>query len=387
MEAVLVRKPLLGARVSFTGRLAGMRHDEARALVEQLGGRFTPSISRQTTLLVVGMAGWPLAEDGGVSRKLRQAADINRRGGRVRVISESAFLKRIGRVDDGSEISKSYPADTICQITGLNGESLICLEALGLVSPADGLYDYQDLVSLQTIAALLKEGVQPERIAGSLHSLRAVLPGVDRPLSQLRIIAEHPRSLLLELDGRLRTVTGQMAFDFDGTAGEEESSVALQSCAPVDWLERGEQFEDQERYAEAEDAYRRAISESPESSAVAWFNLGNVLRALGRTAEAEEAFSTAVDHDSSLAPAYYNLADLQEERGDLEAAIANLQSALRADRDMADAHYNLADCLDRIGRPSEAAKHWRAYLRFDPAGEWADVAKERLALAKGVLVK
>ena len=379
MEATLHNKPLLGARVSFTGRLATISHDDAKFLVADLGGRYSPAISRQTTMLVVGMAGWPLGEDGGVSRKLQQAEEANRRGSQIQILSESAFFRQIGKSGSGACANKSYAADSISQITGLSSDQIRHLEGLGLVESRDGLYDYQDLVSLQAISNLLNHGVRPERIAGSLHRLREVMPAIERPLSQLRVIAESPKSLLLELDGTLRTIGGQLAFDFESRS---EGGRLMSSPGPVlrpDWLARGEELEDQERYKEAEAAYRRAIAESAEHSAEAWFNLGNVLRALDRTAEAEGAFARASNEDRSMACAFYNLADLQEEREDLDAAITSLRSAIRADPGMADAYYNLALCLDQLGRRVDAAKSFRAYLRLDPVSEWADAARDRLA--------
>ena len=41
--------------------------------------------------------------------------------------------------------------------------------------------------------------------------------------------------------------------------------------------------------------------------------------------------------------------------------------------------FNLADTLDELRRSAEAVEQYRAYLRADPASEWADHARERLA--------
>ena len=59
-------------------------------------------------------------------------------------------------------------------------------------------------------------------------------------------------------------------------------------------------------------AYERSIALAPEV-AESFFNLGNVLRELGRLEEASRRFQAAVSNDPTLVQAWYNLADLQEE--------------------------------------------------------------------------
>ena len=49
---------LQGERLSFTGTLASMTHRQAMDLAEQHGGATTHSVSKQTSMLVVGEEGW-----------------------------------------------------------------------------------------------------------------------------------------------------------------------------------------------------------------------------------------------------------------------------------------------------------------------------------------
>jgi hypothetical protein len=44
------------------------------------------------------------------------------------------------------------------------------------------------------------------------------------------------------------------------------------------------------------------------------------------------------------------------------------------------AHYNLADTLDEPKIHSEAADHWRAYLKYDQTSEHAEHARYRLSV-------
>src|SRR5262249_19211631 len=61
------RALLQGKRVAFTGRLASMTRAEAADLVRAHGGRFTTTLNRFTSLLVVGQDGWPFEKDGRLS--------------------------------------------------------------------------------------------------------------------------------------------------------------------------------------------------------------------------------------------------------------------------------------------------------------------------------
>src|SRR5215813_11301897 len=67
------------ARVTFTGKLASLSRKEACQIVYDGGGEVTPSVSRRTSLVVVGMEGWPLLPDGMISSKLKRAEELMKR--------------------------------------------------------------------------------------------------------------------------------------------------------------------------------------------------------------------------------------------------------------------------------------------------------------------
>jgi tetratricopeptide (TPR) repeat protein len=117
---------------------------------------------------------------------------------------------------------------------------------------------------------------------------------------------------------------------------------------------------------------------SDPTDASAPFNLGNMLRAAGRTVEAEAALRAASRANPAFAEAWYNLADLLDDQGRSEAAIECLRKALAVTPDYIDAMFNLALLLQRKGAFAEAADHWRQYLASDRASEWAAVARRSL---------
>lgn len=75
--------PLAGTSYVLTGTLPTLARDDARALIEQAGGRVTSSVSRKTDAVVAG------ADAGG---KLARARDLG-----VAIIDEAELLRRVGR--------------------------------------------------------------------------------------------------------------------------------------------------------------------------------------------------------------------------------------------------------------------------------------------------
>ncbi len=371
-------QPLRGARVAFTAKLA-MTRRAAEAAVVAAGGTPVTHVSRRTTVLVVGMQGWPLLPDGSVSSKLKRAEALNGGGAAIEIVSERRFRDLAGLEPPRLRPDKQYSPEQVCRLLDIAPQTLRRWELLSLVQSCAERYDYADIVSLQTIAELVNRGVKPEVISRSLGSLRAVLPGSDRPLSQLRIVMENRDTLLAEI-GRVRmSCDGQLTLMFEDGAPQADPPITL-SPQPTDaaaWFERGRQHEDQESFEQAEDAYRRAIAGDP-ALAEAYFNLGNVLRARGNPQAAAELYRTALAHQPALACAHYNLADILEEQGDLDQAIGHLRAALDIDPNYADAHYNLANCYEQAALATKARTHWAAYLALDPDSTWATVARQRL---------
>ena len=156
------------------------------------------SVSRQTSYVVVGMEGWPLLPDGLISNKLRRAEEFIKRGYPLQILSESSFLELAGKKEHQVSLRKVYPEQEICRLMKISPETLRRWEQFGLVVSCGGEYDFQDIVSMRTIGELVKRGVRPETIARSLKSLAAILPDTDRPLAQLRLVAEAPQKILVD---------------------------------------------------------------------------------------------------------------------------------------------------------------------------------------------
>ncbi|MCA9244608.1 MAG: tetratricopeptide repeat protein [Phycisphaerales bacterium] len=386
---------LKGAAVALTGRLITIERRKAYSLIESAGGRITPGVTRRTSHLVVGMGGWPLLRDGAVGQKLLRAEQLNARGAHIQILSERRFREWLG-LDRDERTEKSLPAERICELLDIDNAALARWEQLSLVSSSDGKFDFQDVVALREIIKLVGAGVRPEVIAKSLHDLARILPGTRRPLAQLRIVAEQGAELLADVEGALVDRSGQMRLDFGAGLGggdmDDQSTRAMQArsivpaaahvCevdSPRAWFDRGVGAEEDGEIESAVDYYTRAVG-MDEAYAEAWFNLGAALRELGRVPEAVGAYEKAVEADPAMAEAWYNLADAREQVGRLHGAIEALLRAIGARSDYADAHFNLAHCYEAVGQRQLAAEEWREYVRLDPSGAWADLARRRLVL-------
>lgn len=110
----------------------------------------------------------------------------------------------------------------------------------------------------------------------------------------------------------------------------------------------------------------RAITHNARESRY-HFNLGNALRPLGRLAEAEASYRTALKLKPNDVDAHNNLGIVLKELGRWEDAIACYRAALRLQPADAEAHTNLGALLVEHGNLSEAMTHCREAIRLNPA--------------------
>ncbi len=381
---------LLGHRVTFTGRLATLTRPQAENLVKAAGGKPVATVGPSTTMLIVGMGGWPLLDNGKLTEKLAAAERI---GPRCQILCEEAFRERIGIAGSSNEPrAKSLTLNRVCETLKVEPAAVRRWEMLGLVRSRDGLYDFQDLVSLRAVAELTAKGVGASQLSTSLRALAAHLPGIDRPLAQLNVLISHSGSLAAELEEVLLTPSGQLELNFATRRPAESTAVPIHSVeadarsnadrefdarlqAAVDIENAGDM-----KAAEAE--YRRLIERWP-TRALPYFNLGTVLLSQGRYADALRHFELSLQRAPGHAAAWFNRAHAFEQLHRLEEAKSSLCEALKIDADYADAHFNLADVAEKLGDRALAERAWSAYLRHDPFTEWAVEARRRLHALRG----
>jgi len=390
--------------VSFTGTLASMTHEQAHALVEQNGGSATHHVSKQTTMLVVGEEGWPLEPDGHPSIKLQQVTQWQHEGIPVRVIGESDWLRLLGLDDRCREVHTLYTPAMLSQSLNVPIGTIRRWERLGLIRPIRKVFrlpyfDFAEAAGVRRLSELLAAGITPPQLEASLTKLRTVLPGLDRPLAQLNLLAQDARLLVRDARGLLEPTTGQRCFDFlspaladDHSASVVGVSQSLNGHAPsagvtaVDsrtswsadqWFADGCRLLDDHETASAVEAFRLALMSRPGAPEIN-FHLAEALFRAGNGDGALERYYAAAEADHNYLEAWTQIGCIHAARGESTAALDAFRIALSVHPDYPDAHWHAADVLMQLGRNDEAAAHWRKYLEFDSRGAWAEEARQRL---------
>jgi tetratricopeptide (TPR) repeat protein len=256
----------------------------------------------------------------------------------------------------------------------------------------EGGFEFQDLVCVRAVLALLEGGVPLQRIRQSVDILRESVPELQEPLSALRLWGETNKRVVVRHDGRLLEPDGQLVLEFDGAdadaASGEVAPLPRPQAAPdpeaveigaLDWFEIGCGLDsDASTYERAILAYRNAVALDPDF-ADAHCNLGAALYNDGDRREARACFERCLELQPAHVEARFNLANLLDEEGEMGPALEHYLAALRGDPFYADLHINLALLYEKLGRPEDGRQHWRRYLQIEPSGALADVARQRLA--------
>ena len=119
------------------------------------------------------------------------------------------------------------------------------------------------------------------------------------------------------------------------------------------------------RAAEAIGRYEQALRIKP-GYAEAHNNLGNVLQTLGRETEAKTHFEQSLQSNPNNAEAHSNLGNIFLQEGKASDAIAHYQQALRIKPDYAGAHVDLGNALFQTGKVPEAITEYEQAVRLKP---------------------
>jgi tetratricopeptide (TPR) repeat protein len=131
-------------------------------------------------------------------------------------------------------------------------------------------------------------------------------------------------------------------------------------------LQFAEILQGQNKLAEAEAAYRRAVQLLPGDSQ-AHTGLGLLLAQRGATAEALELLRRACTLAPATAETHNNLGRLARACQLPEEALASFQAALALAPQQPEAHYNCAQAFAALGQRHEAMDAWRAALALAPS--------------------
>jgi tetratricopeptide (TPR) repeat protein len=266
---------------------------------------------------------------------------------------------------------------------GLSERQLRSWERQRLIAAATS-YSFSDLIAFQTLIKLRENKISSKEILRALESLREKLGWVKQPLSELRVVSDG-RRIAVQLSGqKMEAISGQILFDFD--AGELGSIKSFPKPKPKInrsqesevWFQKGLELEESGAPVEdAVDAYRKVLDLNP-GAAGALVNLGTIYYRLHKFEEAEKYYLAAIEADPEYPLAQFNLGNLYDEQGRFPEAIDFYRRALDLNPQYADAHFNLALLCERQGEAMKAVHHWKAYLKLDHSGQWAEIARRQL---------
>lgn len=285
---------------------------------------------------------------------------------------------------------RSYDRHEVLRLLNLRENALEQWEEHGFIARLER-YEFRDLVSLRTLKELRGKRVRPERIRMVLASLRQKLNGVHDPLQELKIYTDG-RRLSVQVDGaKMEAVSGQLLLDFDAVEikrllafpsqrAEETIAAALEEKRRQSriWFDRGIEMEQTGASSERVlAAYLKALECDPEAAEV-HVNIGTVYFALHQWTEAEKHYRAALGLRPDYAMAWFNLGNVYDELHAWQQALDCYLHALEIRPDYADAHYNAALLYQGMGDTMKALKHWRLYLKLDPTGYWAGIARREV---------
>jgi tetratricopeptide (TPR) repeat protein len=278
---------------------------------------------------------------------------------------------------------EEYSRGDVCRQFGLSERQLRSWERQSLI-PAAEQYTFSDLIAIQTLVKLRENRIQPRQIGRAMASLRQKLEWIKQPLSELRIVSDGRKISVHVAGQKMEALTGQILFDFEasGLAGvkafPERKRDATRLRESEDWFQKGLDLEETGAPVEqAVEAYRKVLELNP-GAAGALVNLGTIYYRQHRFAEAEEYYKKALAADPQYPLAQFNLGNLYDEQGRSPEAFQYYRNALDLNPAYADAHFNLALLCERAGETLRAVHHWKAYLKVDKSGQWADIARRQL---------
>jgi arylsulfatase A-like enzyme/Flp pilus assembly protein TadD len=236
------------------------------------------------------------------------------------------------------------------------------LEALGYVQGGGAEFEIREVLS--------REGVPPQDRADETSDITRVKEMLVRqqPLAAReaarRLLAEDPQSpFFVELLARAEAQLGHLDEALallerlvgQGTTGAGSGRLLLEMGRHLDTLGRREEAREQ-----------LARSTELDPTAEGFFLLGTVESALGRTVEARDAWTRAVEADGGYGPALVALALERAREGDREEAEGLLRQAVEQDPYYPRGSYNLGALLLEGGQAEPAAALFERAVSLAP---------------------
>ena len=297
-------------------------------------------------------------------------------------------------------VQRLYTPAMLAELLGVPAAAIRRWERQGTLQPVKVVrrlshFDFAEVAVARRLAQLLAAGCSLRSIDRRLAEISRLLPGIERPLADPRVVVEG-RRLFLRLGDDLAEPGGQLLLDFDQREREDadDDLPATIACAPLqrdgddplDGLvtqlqQEAIDWEDEGQLDRAAETYRSLLMAAGPRAEIN-FALADLLYRANDLSAARERYYMALEIDEEYVEARANLGCVLAETGELELAAATLEGALAFHPDFADVHYHLGHTLDRLGRHDAAADCFAAFLELAPESPWAEAARDRLDNAR-----
>ena len=275
-------------------------------------------------------------------------------------------------------------AEVAARLIHVSERQLQTWERMGLV-PAASTYSFRDLIALRAIAELRAHRIPLRTIGSALASLKQRLSEVHDPLAELKIFSDG-RNIAVRVAGQnMVALTGQILFDFDTSELASVQSLPPQPPPPAReqdseaWFQKGLFLEETGApIDEAVEAYLQAVEFNPQAAG-ALVDLGTIRYRLRQFQEAEDYYTRALAADPPLpAGAFQSGQPLRRARRPGQSATLATKPPCASIRAMATRISTSPCCASAAVTCCAPWHHWKAYLKIDHAGSWADIARRQL---------
>jgi tetratricopeptide (TPR) repeat protein len=247
--------------------------------------------------------------------------------------------------------------------------------------------------------SLLKDGKTLDKV-----SKVPVIPGEEAKVVNLSAqqsagMSEEQKKKVEEVqkhNEKVKTLNASLAQakQLEGAGNYEEAITVLQQATQVDptqdlvWFSLGDAQRGAKKYPEAIESYQKAIA--IKSTVGAYHNnLADAYAKSGQTEKAVQEYTAAAQAEPANAATYYfNEGAVFTNTGKTEEAVVAFDKAIQADPAKAAAYYwkgvnMLAKATtkgDKMVAPDGTAQAFNKYLELEPTGQYADAAKQMLAM-------
>ena len=278
----------------------------------------------------------------------------------------------------------SFSRQDVLRILQISSRQLQGWERAGLIAQRE-TYTFQDLGQLRTLRVLREDDVPAASIRHSIAAMQAVA-GLSNPMQEASLVRTGTR-LAFRCDGAMMDpIRRQLLFDFERVEHQPTATAEVCLLRPAgEGRERGiqelfiaaVQAEEAGEKQGAISLYEQMLELDPDY-APGYINLGTIYFHLRQFVQAEELYRIATVKDPGYVLAFFDLGNVLDELERPDESIAAYLRAVDLAPRYADAHYNLALAFERKGEHRAALRHWRAYVKLDRTGPWAEHARGQI---------